>query len=212
MNSTLKADLNEAVSQLISGKIIGFPTETFYGLGASPSHRQGVRMLMVLKERTALAGIPIIIDSEERLEEWISETTLDLSAARKKLQQTFWPGPLTLVIGTNDKARKFFRKEIFGANYSLALRLSSSTIARSLAAAVGGAITATSANKKGFPPAQDAAAVRSYFPDIFVVDEAPGHQEALPSTILDVRKFPFQILREGAIAKEKLESFLVIAQ
>ncbi len=200
---------DEALGILRSNRVIAFPTETFYGLGCNPFQETAVQTLLSFKERDEGAGVPVLIDTSQHLDEWIIDEPSEVKKRRVELQQKFWPGPLTLIISLNEGARKKFFPGILGPDDSLAVRISPSKIATQLASALAGAITATSANEKGKPPAKNPEGVARYFPDLPIVgsDELPAGD--LPSTILDVRAATFRILREGAINSSDLNPFLV---
>lgn len=184
---------------MLAGELVAYPTETFYGLAVDPRNSVAVARLLDIKGRDVGAGISLILDSALRLDQFIASETSEIKEQRLELQARFWPGPLTLVIQPNAKARELFSPEIFAEDGSLALRQSPVVLASELAKLCGGAITATSANPRGEEPAKSAAEVQAYFPDIFVLSEYAEHGKE-PSTIVDVRNLPFKILREGAIS------------
>lgn len=200
--------LEEALIRLRRGEAIAFSTETFFGLGADPRSVSGVHAVCELKSRKAGYGIPLIMDEASRLEPYLAEESEEARTMRLKLQKTFWPGPLTLVVAGNNRAKVEFVPEIFGADFSFAVRVSSDAQARHLAEHLGGLISATSANPHHAPPARSVEEVQAYFPELYVVPvkERESYPEA--STIVDVRTFPFTVLREGAISKLEVQAAL----
>ncbi len=204
--------LSEALRRLKVGEVVAFPTETFYGLAADPANRLGVTTLLALKSRGAAEGIPIIIDSSSRIEEWVEPSESEVvRAKRREIQQHLWPGPLTLVFTANRRAREAFHEGIFGRELSLAMRWSSDKTACDLARGLSGVVTATSANPKAFTPPCTALATRAYFPSLFIVpreDDYQARENISPSTLLDVREFPFKIVRAGAVSEEALHEWL----
>lgn len=212
----LSEQLCVASEHLRSGEVVAFPTETFFGLAADPCSEQAMDALLELKSRSLQSGVPLIVNDASVVERWIGGESEEARQSRLSLQDTFWPGPLTLVVASNDLARRSLHPGVFGPHRSLAFRLSSSKTARSLAAAVGGLITATSANPKGKAPPQTSEEVRSYFPKLFVLDRELCEEESLaqdcrftsPSTLLNLSTSPFSIIREGALSKEDLKEWL----
>lgn len=203
------------VERLQRGEVVAYPTETLIALGANPFDTLAVERLIELKERPTEKGIPLIIDMACRVDEWVEAEDLHCAQGRKSLQERFWPGPLTIVFAANSRAREIFSPLIFGSDFSLAVRLSSSPVARELAKGLGGAITSTSANISSRPSATSFKEVRQIFPELLLVDklsasnsEGASSGNSLASTILDVRKCPFRILREGAIGREQLVGLL----
>ena len=93
-NSFLEYALEYAVHLILRGKVVAFPTDTFYGLGADPFNLAAVSEIFRIKGRIADRPIPLLVDS-------IDQAT-DLAQNPPKLfftlAQKFWPGALTLVV------------------------------------------------------------------------------------------------------------------
>ena len=195
----------EASRRLLAGELVAFPTETFYGLAADPYNKSAVAKLAELKSR--LENMPLIAGDEAEIETLVEEQNPQVRLQREALQSTFWPGPLTLVFKANNFALKSLSEKVFGADGTLALRVSPHPTAAALASMASGLITATSANPKGEDPAKTAEQVQAYFPDIYVLGDAPL-EGGLPSTIVRVLEYPFVVLRDGKIAREELSSWL----
>jgi L-threonylcarbamoyladenylate synthase len=186
------------IAEVSSGDVIAFPTETFFAVGCDPRSKQGVDRLIELKSRPDEAGFPLIISNPTWIEQYIVEP-IELRRLRLNLQQKFWPGPLTIVFATNEKAQKEIQSAVFGPEFSLAVRLSPLTIAHQTAEAFGGAVISTSANPRGQAPRKTAVEVRDYFPELRIVEAECGGA-AKPSTIVDLRKLPLRVLRDGEIS------------
>ncbi len=206
-------DLNEATTLLENGGVLSYPTETFYALGVDPRNEDAVSKLLSIKGRDGNQGVSLIVDSAERVCEWLSEDGDGLRIRREAVLQQFWPGPLTIVIALNEQVKEKFSAQIFGPRETLAVRLAPTRLGTELARSVGGGITATSANPKGQSPAASEEQVHGYFPTIPVVRDRIGGASSgkhfdRPSTILDVSRLPFTILREGAISARELAPWL----
>lgn len=200
--------LEDAASRIRSGQIVAFPTETFFGLAADPFSETAVKRLLELKGRPLGEGIPLLVDSSERVDMLLANETAQQRALRQRLQAAFWPGPLTLIVQPNADAAKDFIRGIPAADGSIALRLSSHIPATALANAVGGLLSATSANPRGELPAAEESLVRRYFPELAVLAGSCGaEQNKLPSTIVDVRGEQLKIVRVGCISEEELALF-----
>ncbi len=198
--------LEEAAKILQKGEVLAFSTETFFGLGVDPKNIEAVEKLLTLKGREEGRGIPLIFDEMKRLYEWGVELPEAVEKKREELVTQFWPGPLTVVFTPQTTLQAELHRAIFGPERSLAVRVSSAPLARTLAYALGGAITATSANPPTFLPASNEDQVKKYFPSLPIISEDLP-REALPSTIVDTRGFPFKILREGAIDASQLRAW-----
>lgn len=191
-----------AIPELAPDSVLAFPTETFFAVGCDPRSRKAVDKLIELKSRPDEAGFPLIISSADWLDRYIVESA-EAKTLRLGLQRKFWPGPLTIVFETNKAAVDEIHPAVFGPGQSLAVRLSPDPVAVEIARRFGGAVISTSANPRGLPPQKTASAVREYFPDLEVVD-APCGEAAKASTIVDVRRLPPAVLREGPISKAEL--------
>jgi len=191
--------IQAAIEVLEKGGLIGFPTETFYGLGVKFDVESALMRLCDIKQRPKDKAMPLIIGNREILR-LVAST---VNSAALALMDNFWPGPLTLIL----PARKGLSEFITAGTRKVAVRIPGESFALHLARAASFPITATSANISGHAPAQDAGTVRRYFGNTvdLLIDAGPA-PGSLPSTIVDVTGDSIKILREGVIRKESLES------
>jgi L-threonylcarbamoyladenylate synthase len=182
-------DIRAAAAALARGEVVGFPTETFYGLGADAFSVTALDRLRALKGRGVEKAISLLV-TEAMLDVVVAE----ISPTARALMAAHWPGPLTLAL----PARPGLPEGLV-LDGCVAVRWSPHPVAQALVAALGRPLTATSANPAGAPPPTNAAGVRAYFPDCLVVDagETPGGK---PSTLARVRGDVVEVLRAGAIA------------
>jgi L-threonylcarbamoyladenylate synthase len=190
-------DLAPAVEWLRAGKILAFPTDTFYGLAVDPTSDAAVHSLFELKGRRARAALPLVAASSRQVEALCGP----LGSTAARLAASFWPGPLSLVLD----APASVSVAVHGGSRTLAIRVPDHAIARTLADAWGGALTATSANRTGAPPASDATSLGDLALDplVLVIDSGPTAGGA-PSTIVDARGPRLTLVREGAIAWDRV--------
>ncbi|MBP7147854.1 MAG: L-threonylcarbamoyladenylate synthase [Acidobacteria bacterium] len=195
MGRDRRAEIDAAAEWLRGGGLIVFPTETFYGLGADPRVGDGIAALYALKGRDAASPPPLAAGAIEQVElaapRW-REHPLAL-----RLAERFWPGPLSLVLPAAAEVVDTAR----APDGSIAIRWTSHPLAAALARALGFALAATSANLAGRPPctsAEAAVLALGSAPGLRVLDggETPGGR---PSTIVDPRRAPARVLRDGAI-------------
>lgn len=191
--------LEQAKDELRSGGLLVFPTETVYGIGCSPSSHAAVSRLLEYKDRSSDSGMPVLVADSKPLEALIKDPDSTTQELRRKLQNTYWPGPLTIIVEL--LAEVSFAPGVAAADGSLALRHSSSEIATELATAAGGFLIATSANRKAQAPAKNATEALAVFGDLPVLTDSNANALAnnVPSTLVDVRCYPPRILREGVI-------------
>jgi L-threonylcarbamoyladenylate synthase len=188
-------DLAAARDWLRAGKVVAFPTDTFYGLAADPSSAAAVRALFDVKGRDPSMAMPLIAADLDQ----VRRAGGPLNEAAERLARAFWPGPLSIVLD----AAAAIVPDVHAGRQTVAIRIPAHRIAVALARAFGGALTATSANLSGRPPVSSASALGPVAADprVLVVDagETPG---GAPSTIVDVRRDPPQLIRAGALAWE----------
>ena len=184
--------LRDAAEAILRGGVIGFPTDTFYGLGCSLMDPGAVDMLYRLKRRPAhLAVISLLSDPAE-----VEALASDIPEPAVTLMKRFWPGPLSIVFRASPMVPAACR----GPRGTIALRYPKHELSRSLVRAVGGPIVASSANLSGKPPARSAEEVVRVFGNQLdlVLDGGPS-QASEPSTLIDVTSGRVEVLRPGAV-------------
>jgi L-threonylcarbamoyladenylate synthase len=195
------AVLMPAISALRSGGVVAFPTETFYGLAVDPRLTFAVTKLFQLKRRLADQPIPLIAASMQQVIEQVGTIT----PLAKRLAVRGWPGPLTLIIPASAE----LSADIHLSTGRVAVRVPDDSIARALASQAGHAITSTSANISGQPPASTADSVVAAFgEDIDVLIDAGPTPGGLPSTIVDAIGSEPVLVRAGAIPWDRVLEFL----
>jgi L-threonylcarbamoyladenylate synthase len=208
--------LADAVAWLRGGGLLAFPTETVWGLGADARSDAAVSALQRWKQRDASAPISILIDGADAREALAALERLGFApgAVARRLAARFWPGPLTLVLAA-PRGRGFARG-VARDDGAIGVRCSShpaaAALARSLAGAGVGPITATSLNRSGLPAAKTRAEARAACGEgtgaprlLGLPDDASGLAE---STLVDVSGARPRVLRAGAIATDALASAL----
>lgn len=192
---------NEAAKVIARGGVIGFRTDTFYGLGANPLSREAVRKVRALKGREDDKPILILISDFEQLSRFISA----VSELFGLLARDHWPAPLTLV----GPACPELPVELTAGTGTLGVRLPDDADVRALVAACGGALTATSANISGKPPACTAREVQDYFAErIDLIIDGGQVTVSEPSTVVDLTGAEPRVVREGAVPIGSLEKLI----
>lgn len=184
--------VHQAARWVTGGGLLVFPTDTLYGLGAHPSSDAALAALFQVKGRDDRAAVPLIAASVDHVA-GLSASWGGLTAA---LASRFWPGPLSLVID----APESIASAVHGGRGTIAVRVPNQPVARAVAAAVGGLVTATSANRSGQPAAASVGDLDDVVrdPRVLVLDAGPLPGGA-PSTIVDARGAEPVLIREGAI-------------
>jgi L-threonylcarbamoyladenylate synthase len=188
----------KASEVILSGGVIAFRTDTFYGLGADPFNHAAVARITELKGREDNKPILLLISDVDQVERLISARSDGFNIAARK----FWPGPLTIV-GTAVAA---LPEEITSGTGTVGVRLPADQSVRELVRDCGGALTATSANPSGSEPARSAEDVAGYFPvGLDLIVDGGEVTATEPSTVLDVSSSPPRVVREGAISRNVIE-------
>ncbi|MBD95513.1 MAG: threonylcarbamoyl-AMP synthase [Acidobacteria bacterium] len=187
----------DAVDALRRGELVAYPTETLYGLAVDPRQPDAVARLRRVKGREARLGLPLIAGSLTQVESDLGP----LPRLGRRLTETFWPGPLTLIfVPTAD-----LDAGITAADTSVAVRVPGAEPARRLALACGHPITATSANPAGKRPAATGDEVESLFgPVISLILEQAGALQGAPSTIVDIRGDAPVLVRAGIVSWDRV--------
>jgi L-threonylcarbamoyladenylate synthase len=174
------------------GGVVAFRTDTFYGLGANPFDAAAVSAVNELKGREGKPILVVVSDAEAA-----EKLTADRSELFDLLAEKFWPGALTLVA----RAREGLPGELTAGTGTVGVRLPGDEEVRAFVRACGGALTATSANRAGEPPARSAEEVLRAFPSQLdlIVDGGASRAEE-PSTVVDASGREPRLIREGAIA------------
>jgi L-threonylcarbamoyladenylate synthase len=192
----IEAALRPALEQLEARRVLAYPTETVYGFGGGID-RESVNALVALKSRPP--GKPFLLliagpDMVERLD-------LRLPSYATTLVAKHWPGPLTMVLAGGDKR---VPDDLRGPEGGVAVRWTSHAGIARLIRAHGDAITSTSANRPGVPPAKSAAEILEQWGDAVArgrlrVLDAGTLTESPPSTVLDCTGRRPRVIRPGAI-------------
>lgn len=197
-------DIERAVTILRRGGIVGVPTETVYGLGASLESSTGLARVFATKGRPVdhplIAHVSDVAAARRLSSDWPEVADL--------LARTFWPGPLTLVVPAADDVPT----TVTGGRSTVAVRVPSHPLFRGLLAALGAPVAAPSANRFGeVSPTSAEHVLRDLGDDVdYVLDGGPS-EIGLESTIVDCTCSPPQILRPGAVTNEMLEEVLTTA-
>ena len=179
--------------------LIAIPTETFYGLGVNPFDRIALDRLSTVKGRPEGKPILVLVSSQDELSSFAEHVPV----AATVLMEAFWPGALTILF----PARASVPTAVTAGTGRIGIRLSSCQPLREVLARVG-ALTGTSANRAGTPPAQTAGEVeRSFGAEVDVIIDAGPTPGGLPSTVIEADE-TLHIVREGAIPRAAVEAAL----
>lgn len=189
-----------AAAMIRLGKVIAIPTDTVYGLAADPLNSAAVEQIFAIKGRPPDAPVLILVDSVEMADSLADNVPALFHALAKR----FWPGPLTMVV----EASRQIPGIVTANTGRVGMRLPRAAIARALIQAVGGPITASSANRSGEKECRSAAEVEATFGTrVPLILDGGASGPGLPSTVVSLTGSDWQIIREGAIGRADLETF-----
>jgi L-threonylcarbamoyladenylate synthase len=195
-----EAGVAEAARLLAEGRLVAFPTETVYGLGADATDARAVARLFAAKGRPAFN--PLIAHVADVA---AARRAGKLSPLAEKLAAQFWPGPLTLVVPARDLVCELARAGLA----TVALRVPKHPVAQALLAAFGKPIAAPSANRSGHVSPTTADHVLADLAGLvdLVVDGGPAPL-GLESTIVDMSGDAPRLLRPGGVPRGDIERAL----
>lgn len=194
-------ELTRAGEWIKQGELVGFPTETVYGLGGDALQEDSARKIYAAKGRPS--DNPLII----HIATWedIYYICRDVPKAAKKLADAFWPGPLTMILKKSD----IVPLATTGGLDTVAVRLPGHAVARAFIKAAGGYVAAPSANVSGRPsPTLAKYVYEDMKGKIPLIIDGGEVGIGVESTIVDLTEETPVILRPGYITHEMLEKVL----
>ena len=208
-------DIARAVWFLKQGRLVAFPTETVYGLGADATNPRAIDLIYRTKGRPSTNPLIIHVADVERAKRY----TVDWPVNAAELAARFWPGPLTIVLGK----RGLIPDSATAGLQTVALRVPDHALALELLRAFDGPLAAPSANRSTRVSSTTAGHVRDEFPDSAAAGGAAENEPALildggecmvgiESTVLDLTTATPTILRPGQITAEDLRRIIGAVQ
>ncbi len=199
-------DITSAAKALANGKLVAFPTETVYGLGADATNPDSVAKIYSTKGRPANHPLIVHVSSLAMAMEWASYQPEYFA----KLASAFWPGPMTLILKRSKLAGDF----VTGSQDTVGVRIPNHPVALELLAAFevmgGKGVAAPSANRFGKVSPTTAEAVErelgAYLGDGDLILSGGQCEVGIESTIIDCTSDQPAILRLGAVTATQVES------
>jgi L-threonylcarbamoyladenylate synthase len=188
--------LRPALAHIEARRVLAYPTETVYGFGGGID-RDSVDALVALKSRPPGKPFLLLIAGPDMIE----RLGLSLPSYATPLVAKHWPGPLTMVLSGGDKR---VPDKLRGPEGGVAVRWTSHPGVARLIRAHGDAITSTSANRPGVPPAKSATEILDQWSDAVArgrlrVLDAGTLTPSQPSTVIDCTGRRPRVIRPGAI-------------
>ena len=193
------ANFHLAVKFLLQGKLVSFPTETVYGLGADATSDDAVASIFEAKQRPSFNPLIIHLPSIEEAEKYV-----EFDMVSRKLAQTFWPGPFTLVL--KKKAGSMLSPLVSAGLDTVAVRVPDHPVVKELLQHFKYPIAAPSANISGkLSPTRPEHVAQSLSSEVAMILDGPPCRAGIESTIAQVVGSEIRLLRPGSITKGEIE-------
>lgn len=195
INSPSEEVIKKACDALLAGKLVSFPTETVYGLGADATNDKAVAGIFEAKGRPSFNPLIVHVPSLE-----IAETLVEFDELARKVAEKFWPGPLTLVL---PRKKECPISELASAGLpTLAIRVPANQLARDLLTSSNLPVAAPSANPSGqLSPTMAEHVAKGLGDKVTVILDGGACGVGLESTVAAVHDGRITILRPGAITE-----------
>ena len=189
--------LEAAVAELRAGRLVAFPTETVYGLGADALNPEAVAKIFSAKGRPTFDPLICHLARVEDLPKLVR----DVPEAAQALASRFWPGPLTLILPKRNAVPDL----VTAGERTVGVRIPNHPIARSLLETFGGPIAAPSANLFGAVSPTQADHVDPRL-GAYLLDGGPCHVGVESTIVACLPGQPIRLLRPGGLTREVLDA------
>jgi L-threonylcarbamoyladenylate synthase len=193
-------EIDQAVTLLKQGKNVGIPTETVYGLAGMVDNPQAIEGIFKIKERPFFDPLIMHVSSPEMAQKY----TTQWSAIAQKLAETFWPGPLTMVLPKKDNVNPMITSGL----ESVGLRCPNHPLTLNVIEKLDIPLAAPSANKFKKTSPTTAQAVLEEFGDDFPVIDGGSCDIGIESTVVGVFDNEIQVYRPGKITVSDIQKAL----
>ena len=206
MPQTDPGEIDRAAQLLRAGRLVAFPTETVYGLGANALDAEAVARIYAVKRRPLTSPLIVHVASTEMAQALVA----DWPEAAERLARVFWPGPLTLVVKKLVVKKQSKIPDIVTAGLStVAVRMPAHPIAQALIRAARVPLAAPSANRFTQLSPTTADHVRqSLGSEVDLILDGGPCQVGIESTVLSLVGTIPTLLRPGGISRPQLEAII----
>lgn len=201
IDSSDKKGIKDCAEHLKNGEVIGFPTETVYGLGCDARNGEAVKKVFEAKGRPADNPLICHIGDKSQIKDIVSEIT----PLAQKLIDSFMPGPITLVMKKSDS----IADETTAGLDTVGVRMPSHPVANKFLNEAGIPVAAPSANLSGRPsPTSSRSVLEDMDGYIYAIIDGGDSEYGLESTVVDCTGTTPVILRPGAVTKADIDAVL----
>ena len=193
---------DELVGIMRGGGLVAVPTETVYGLAGNGLDEKAVAEIYEVKGRPEVKPLSLMVHDAASMEHYCENVPPQAYTLAKK----FWPGPLTIVM----KAKPCVPEIVRAGGETVGLRCPDHPLTLELLEKSGVPFAAPSANPSGEPSPKNADSVLKYFDGkIDAVLDGGECGIGCESTLIDLSRTPYRILRQGALPADEIADALV---
>ena len=181
--------IRRAVEALEAGDVIGYPTDTVYGLGCDPLNKKAVDRLYEIKRMDRSHQLAFICPDLSDIAKYAVVENHNYRILRHYL-----PGPYCFILDATREVPKMFQSK----RKTIGIRIPAHEVTRSLARELGRPIISTTAQRAGEDPHVDPHEIDIAFPGLgLILDDGAGGG-LVPTTVIDLTTSPPTVVREGA--------------
>ena len=190
----------ETTNDILKNKgIVVLPTDTVYGIMTSVFNFEGQKQIYKLKNRAEKKPLILMSDNIETLKRFVV-----FPEGIDKIVMEFWPGQLTLILPTTELG-----KMLIGGRDNLGVRIPNCKILLDIMAKYDIPLMTTSANISGKDSAKTAKTAIDYFDTkIDLIVDGGKCEFSFESTVIDMVKFPYVVIRKGCLDCKKLLEYI----
>ncbi len=195
----ISTDINKAIQILNQNDLVAIPTETVYGLAGNIYSEKAIQKIFELKKRPHFNPLIVHVGSLQQLDLLVE----DIPEKAKILGNTFWPGPLTMVL----KKKDCVPNSVTAGKNTVAIRIPNHPVALQLLQSLDFPLAAPSANIFGSISPTNANHVANYFQnDLLMILDGGNCQRGIESTIIGFENNEPVLYRLGSLSIEDIEN------
>lgn len=194
-----KKDYLKIIEDLLNGEVVGFPTDTVYGLAIVYNNENAFKKLYEIKQRSINKPISMMVSSYQEMEQ---VAYIDLNS--KKIIQHFMPGALTVIL----KAKENLPSHVTFNYQTVGIRIPTNQVALDILKAIKLPLLVTSANLSNKPSLLRHKDVYQQFSQqiaSLITNDALGNEA---STVIDLSSKPIKLLRQGPIDFKQIQEYM----
>ncbi|MDR1784281.1 MAG: threonylcarbamoyl-AMP synthase [Endomicrobium sp.] len=196
---SIDKDVYKKVSEVIkSGGIAIVPTETVYGFVVDAFNFKAQKTLYKIKNRNAKKPLVMMAYDIKRVRVFV-----DISDKASRIAQRFWPGQLTLIFPTTEMGQI-----LSGGRKDLGVRIPNNKFMLRLLREMNGPVFTTSVNVSNEKSAKNISEVLKFGKVVDVIVDGGQCEFSFESTVIDMIRFPYVIIRKGCLNTDKVLEYL----